>query len=95
MLNRNLTFEIVSPSFTFFQLLWVLMTATILGLILQLLAARLGCVTGMNLAEVCRHELAKGPRLGLWIMVEIAIIGSDIQEVIGSAIAINLLSAHK
>ena len=50
---------------------------------------------GMNLADVCRLEYPKGPRLVLWIMMEIAIIGSDIQEVIGSAIAINLLSSHK
>lgn len=79
----------------FFQLLWVLMWSTVLGLVLQLLAARLGCVTGLNLAEVCRLEFPKIPRLVLWIMMEIAIIGSDIQEVIGSAIAINLLSAGK
>lgn len=48
--------------------------------------------SGMNLAEVCRLEYPRVPRYILWIMIEIAIIGSDIQEVIGSAIAINLLS---
>jgi hypothetical protein len=48
--------------------------------------------SGMNLADVCRLEYNKAPRIVLWIMMEIAIIGSDIQEVIGSAIAINLLS---
>ena len=69
------------------------MWSTVLGLVLQLLAARLGCVTGMDLAEVARHEFPKAPRIVLWIMMEIAIIGSDIQEVIGSAIAINLLSS--
>ena len=51
--------------------------------------------TGLNLADVCRLEYPKAPRLALWIMMEIAIIGSDIQEVIGSAIALNLLSNHK
>ena len=47
------------------------------------------------MADVCRLEYPKAPRLALWIMMEIAIIGSDIQEVIGSAIALNLLSNHK
>ena len=46
----------------------------------------------MNLAEVCNREYPKTPRIILWVMVEIAIIGSDIQEVIGSAVAINILS---
>lgn len=71
------------------------MWSTVLGLVLQLLAAKLGCVTGKNLAEVCRMEYPPAPRIALWIMMEIAIIGSDIQEVIGSAIALNLLSDHK
>ena len=51
--------------------------------------------SGMNLAEVCRIEYRKAPRIVLWIMMEVAIIGSDIQEVIGSAIAFNLLSNNK
>ncbi|XP_029646834.1 natural resistance-associated macrophage protein 2 isoform X2 [Octopus sinensis] len=75
-----------------YKLLWMLFWSTFMGLILQLLAARLGSVTGENLAQVCRKEYPKFPRLLLWIMIELAIIGSDIQEVIGSAIAINLLS---
>lgn len=49
----------------------------------------------MNLAQVCHLEYPMFPRITLWLMVEIAIVGSDIQEVIGSAIALNLLSNHK
>lgn len=49
-------------------------------------------MTGLHLAEMCYHQYKKLPRLILWIMVEIAIIGSDMQEVIGTAIAIYLLS---
>ncbi|GAB1610163.1 metal transporter nramp1 homolog isoform X1, partial [Argonauta hians] len=75
-----------------YKLLWMLFWSTFMGLILQLLSARLGSVTGKNLAQVCRKEYPKFPRLLLWIMIELAIIGSDIQEVVGSAIAINLLS---
>ena len=52
-------------------------------------------LTGMNLAQMCYKEYPKVPRLLLWVMMELAIIGSDIQEVIGSAIAINLLSNQK
>lgn len=75
-----------------YKLLWVLLAATILGLVMQRLAARLGVVTGHHLAEMCFRQYKKLPRLILWIMVEIAIIGSDMQEVIGTAIAIYLLS---
>lgn len=60
-----------------YHLLWVLMTATILGLIMQRLSARLGVVTGHHLAEMCYREYRKVPRILLWIMIEIAIIGSD------------------
>nr|XP_016849621.1 PREDICTED: natural resistance-associated macrophage protein 1 isoform X2 [Anolis carolinensis] len=76
-----------------FQLLWVLLWATILGLLCQRLAIRLGVVTGKDLGEICHYYYPKVPRVLLWIMIEIAIIGSDMQEVIGTAIAFNLLSA--
>ncbi|KAM6463824.1 natural resistance-associated macrophage protein 1 isoform 1-T1 [Liasis olivaceus] len=78
-----------------FQLLWVLLWATILGLLCQRLAIRLGVVTGKDLGEICYHYYPKVPRVLLWIMIEIAIIGSDMQEVIGTAIAFNLLSAGR
>lgn len=68
------------------------MWSTILGLIMQRLAARLGVVSGMHLAEACYRRYPLIPRMMLWIMVEIAIIGSDMQEVIGTAIAFYLLS---
>ena len=68
------------------------LSATLLGLLLQRLSARLGVVTGMHLAELCYRHYPKIPRLILWIMVEIAIVASDMQEVIGTSIAIYLLS---
>ncbi|XP_056408117.1 natural resistance-associated macrophage protein 1-like isoform X2 [Hyla sarda] len=70
-----------------FKLLWVLLGATFLGLVCQRLAIRLGVVTG--------KDLAQAPRWILWVLVEIAIIGSDMQEVIGTAIAFSLLSAGR
>ena len=75
-----------------YRLLWVLMWATLLGLMRQRLAARLGTVTGLHLAEVCYAKYPKVVRLGLWLCTEVAIIGSNIQEVIGTAIALYLLS---
>eukprot|EP00026_Physarum_polycephalum_P006005 Phypoly_transcript_06045.p1 GENE.Phypoly_transcript_06045~~Phypoly_transcript_06045.p1 ORF type:complete len:444 (-),score=53.35 Phypoly_transcript_06045:181-1512(-) len=78
-----------------YQLLWVLFWSTVMGLALQLLAARLGVVTGKHLAELCREKYSPPVRITLWLMTELAIIGSDIQEVVGSAIAINILSQGK
>ncbi|XP_078321284.1 natural resistance-associated macrophage protein 2-like isoform X7 [Crassostrea virginica] len=91
----NIESDLRSGSVAQFKLLWVLMSATFLGLLMQRLSARLGVVTGMHLAEVCYRSYPRVPRLVLWIMVEIAIIGSDMQEVIGTAIAFYLLSDGK
>ena len=55
-----------------YRLLWVLMWATLLGLMMQRLAARLGTVTGLHLAEVCYAKYPKVVRLGLWLCTEVA-----------------------
>ncbi|XP_037108735.1 natural resistance-associated macrophage protein 2-like [Syngnathus acus] len=91
----NIESDLQSGAEAGFKLLWVLLSATVIGLLLQRLAARLGVVTGMHLAEVCNRQYSTVPRIILWIMVELAIIGSDMQEVIGCAIALNLLSVGK
>ena len=78
-----------------YKLLWVLLYSTVLGLMIQILSARIGVVTGNHLAEICYRRYAKVPRLLLWIMTEIAIIGSDMQEVIGTAVAIYMLSDRR
>lgn len=69
-----------------------MLVAHIIGFLLQRLSSRLGVVSGKHLAEMCYEYYPKIPRLFLWIMIEIAIIGSDMQEVIGTAIAFYLLS---
>ncbi|KAL1265170.1 hypothetical protein QQF64_003197, partial [Cirrhinus molitorella] len=91
----NIESDLQSGAKAGFKLLWVLLGATIIGLLLQRLAARLGVVTGMHLAEVCNRHYPTVPRIILWLMVELAIIGSDMQEVIGCAIAFNLLSVGR
>lgn len=88
----NIESDLQSGAKAQFKLLWVLLLSTIVGLLLQRLAARLGVVSGLHLAEVCNQKYPTIPRVILWVMVEIAIIGSDMQEVIGTAIAIYLLS---
>ncbi|KAI4827622.1 hypothetical protein KUCAC02_031006 [Chaenocephalus aceratus] len=91
----NIESDLQSGAKAGYKLLWILLGATIIGLLLQRLAARLGVVTGMHLAEVCNRQYSTVPRVMLWVMVELAIIGSDMQEVIGCAIALNLLSVGR
>ncbi|XP_031397005.1 metal transporter Nramp3-like isoform X2 [Punica granatum] len=88
----NLEGDLQAGAIAGYSLLWLLMWATAIGLLVQLLAARLGVVTGRHLAELCREEYPNWARTTLWIMAELALIGADIQEVIGSAIAIKILS---
>ncbi|KAI9294837.1 Nramp-domain-containing protein [Neoconidiobolus thromboides FSU 785] len=73
------------------SLLWILFWAHFLGLMIQNLASQLGIVTGKHLAEHIRIRYPKPIAKMLWIMCELAIIGSDIQEVVGTAIAFNIL----
>ena len=63
-----------------------------MGALVQLLSARLGVVTGKHLAELCREEYPPWATRALWVVTELALVGADIQEVIGSAIAIKILS---
>uniref|UniRef100_V5GXD1 Protein Malvolio n=1 Tax=Anoplophora glabripennis TaxID=217634 RepID=V5GXD1_ANOGL len=88
----NIESDLQSGTIANYRLLWVLFGSTILGLIVQTLATKLGVVTGLHLAEMCHRQYKKVPRIILWVMVEIAVIGSDMQEVIGTAIALYLLS---
>ncbi|XP_060526013.1 protein Malvolio-like [Cylas formicarius] len=88
----NIESDLQSGAIGRYRLLWVLFGSTILGFVMQSLATKLGVVTGLHLAEICNRQYKKVPRLILWIMVEIAVIGSDMQEVIGTSIAIYMLS---
>ena len=74
-----------------YSLLFVILLSNIVAIILQHLALKLGVATGKDLAQVCRDNYSKPVRIGLWLMAEIMIIACDLAEVIGSAIALNLL----
>ena len=87
----NIEADLQSGAFTGFSFIWVLLLAHIAGLIIQTYAARLGVVSGHGLARVCRDHYPHYLTLFLWMMAELAIIASDVQEVVGSSIALNLL----
>lgn len=74
-----------------YELLWVILWATCAALIIQSLASSLGVATGKHLAELCRTEYPRRVYLGLWIAAEVSIISSDVPEVLGTALALNLL----
>src|SRR5258707_11129986 len=74
-----------------YTLLSVIMISNLMAILLQSLAIRLGVVTGRDLAQACRDTYSRRSSMALWIFAEIAIAACDLAEVIGSAIALNLL----
>jgi manganese transport protein len=74
-----------------YRLLWVLVMSNAMAILLQTLGARLGIVTGRDLAQACRETYPRAVNVSLWILCEIAIVACDLAEVLGAAIALNLL----
>ena len=74
-----------------YSLIWVLVMSNLMAVLLQTLAARLGVVTGHDLAQACRAEYSRGVNVVLWAMAEIAIAACDLAEVLGTIIALKLL----
>src|SRR5574340_1681102 len=74
-----------------YGLLWVVALASLMAIFMQVIAARLGVVTGMDLAQCCRDWYPRWSRLPNWLFCELAIAACDLAEVLGSAVAINLL----
>ncbi|CAN5922923.1 Nramp family divalent metal transporter [soil metagenome] len=74
-----------------YSLLSVILISNLMAVLLQGLASKLGVVTGRDLAQACRDHYSRPVVWGLWILCEIAIAACDLAEVIGSAIALNLL----
>eukprot|EP00043_Microstomoeca_roanoka_P012515 m.121341 g.121341 ORF g.121341 m.121341 type:complete len:220 (-) comp15519_c0_seq12:204-863(-) len=88
----NIESDVQAGAVAGYKLLSIVFWSTAIGLIFQVLSARLGVTNGRHLAQVCRAAYGMPSKITLWVMMEIAIIASDVQEVIGSAIAINILS---
>ncbi len=74
-----------------YTLIWVLLASNIAAIVLQRLAARLGIVTGRDLAQSCRDHYPRSVNYMLWVLAEIGIVACDLAEVLGGAIGINLL----
>jgi manganese transport protein len=74
-----------------YTLLWVLLLSNAMAVLLQSLSARLGIVAGRDLAQACRDNYPRLVNYLLWVLAEIAIAACDLAEVIGAAIALNLL----
>jgi manganese transport protein len=74
-----------------YALLSVALLSNIMAILLQMLCARLGVATGRDLAQACRDAFPRPVAIGLWLMAELAICATDLAEVIGTAIGLNLL----
>ncbi len=87
----NWATDIAGGSRFAYQLIFVLMMSNLIAILVQALAARLGIVTQMDLAQACKLRYSRRTTIILWVLCEIAIAACDLAEVIGSAIALNLL----
>jgi manganese transport protein len=74
-----------------YTLLWVVLLANIIAMLFQALSAKLGIVTGRNLAELCREQFPKPVVLGMWAVSEVAAMATDLAEFLGGAIGLALL----
>src|SRR5947199_3488786 len=74
-----------------YGLLWVVALASLMAIFMQVIAARLGVVTGKDLAQCCRDWYPRWTRWPNWLLCEVAIGACDLAEVLGSAVAINLM----
>ncbi|HEY8020687.1 MAG TPA: Nramp family divalent metal transporter [Thermoanaerobaculia bacterium] len=74
-----------------YQLLWILLLSNLMAVLLQTLSARLGIVTGRDLAQSCRDAYPRPVAMALWVLCEVAIGACDLAEVLGTAIGLKLL----
>jgi len=74
-----------------YRLLWVLVMSNGMAILLQTLAARLGIVSGRDLAQACRETYPRPVTIAMWALCEVAIAACDLAEVLGAAIALNML----
>src|SRR6267143_683781 len=74
-----------------YELLWVVLAANLIAMLFQALSAKLGIVTGRNLAEMCRDEFPPPVVWAMWIVSEIAAMATDLAEFLGGAIGLSLM----
>ncbi|KAM3578536.1 hypothetical protein VKS41_008921 [Umbelopsis sp. WA50703] len=91
----NLESDLQSGALAGYKLLWLLLWSHIAGLVIQILASRLGVVTGQNLAQLIRRNYRREVSFILWAFTQLAIIGCDMQEIVGTAIALKIMFGLK
>ena len=74
-----------------YLLCWVVVSANLMAMLVQTLSAKLGIATGRNLSETCRDNFRKPVSVGLWIQAEAIAMATDLAEVLGAALGLNLL----
>jgi manganese transport protein len=74
-----------------YLLLWVIVASNLMAMLLQTLSAKLGIASGMNLAEHCRAQFPHPVVLGIWVLMEIVAMATDLAEFLGAALGFNLL----
>ena len=74
-----------------YALLWVVLAANLVAMLFQSLSARIGIVTGRNLAELCRDHFPRPVVIGMWAVSEVAAMATDLAEFLGGAVGLSLL----
>lgn len=87
----NWATDIAGGSAFGYTLLSVILFSNLMAMLLQSLAAKLGIVAGLDLAQACRAQYSRPTRIALWLLCEVAIAACDLAEIIGTAIALQLL----
>ena len=74
-----------------YQLLWVILASNVMAMLIQSLSAKLGIASGHNLAEQCRQHFPRPVVLGMWVLMELVSMATDLAEFLGAALGFNLL----
>ena len=74
-----------------YLLLWVVLAANLIAMLIQTQSAKLGIATGKNLPELCRESFSRRTSIGLWLQAEAIAMATDLAEVVGAALGLNLL----
>jgi manganese transport protein len=74
-----------------YLLLWVVLVSNLMAMLIQSMSAKLGIATGLNLPEACRERFSRPVSLALWVQAEVIAMATDLAEVIGAALGLNLL----
>jgi manganese transport protein len=74
-----------------YLLLWVVLAANLIAMLVQTQSAKLGIATGKNLAELCRERFSRRTSIGLWLQAELVAMATDVAEIVGAALGLNLL----